>query len=305
MAILTGMARIPAVFNKIKLLRERYYKASVGKDALISLISEAEIAEQVYNSNAIENSTLTLEETEKILLQIDLDRFITEREIFETKNLARVVSYIDKKSKEQELTLDVILSLHNILISNIRDDIAGRFRRDNEHVRVGSHIAPAPKEILERLGKMLTEYNSVSHENIIKRIARLHLAFEYVHPFVDGNGRIGRVINNYLLIREGFVPINIKFIDRKMYYEAFKEFDKNGQTKIMEEIVGTALTNSYHKRLAYLEGMEIITLAEYGKRNKISHSNLINKANRQTIEAFLEKGVWKIGLAYEKIKTKV
>ena len=89
--------------------------------------------------------------------------------------------------------------------------------------------------------------------------------------------------------------MNIKFIDRKMYYEAFKEFSEKNTTKIMEEIVGKALTNSYHKRLAYLESAHIVTLAEYAKKYKISHSNLINKANRQTIEAFLEKGVWKIG----------
>jgi len=120
------MAKTPAVFNKINSLRERYYKASTGKEALIKLVNEAEIAEQVYNSNAIENSTLTLEETEKILLQIDLDRFISEREIFEAKNLARVVAYIEKRAKEQELTLDVMLSLHKMLISNIHDDIAGR-----------------------------------------------------------------------------------------------------------------------------------------------------------------------------------
>lgn len=99
------MAKILNVFNKINSLRERYYKAAIGKDALIKLIAETEVAEQVYNSNAIENSTLSLEETEKILLQIDLDRFITEREIFETKNLARVVSYIDKRAKEQEISL--------------------------------------------------------------------------------------------------------------------------------------------------------------------------------------------------------
>ncbi|MDP2946436.1 MAG: hypothetical protein Q8N61_03250 [bacterium] len=66
-------------------------------------------------------------------------------------------------------------------------------------------------------------------------------------------------------------------------------------TAIMEEIVGRALTNSYHKRLAYLEGKKIITLADYAKNNKLSHSNLINKAIRQTIEAFLEKNIWKIG----------
>ena len=77
------MPKILNVFKSVDALRARYYKASIGKDALIKLIAEAEVAEQVYNSNAIENSTLTLEETEKILLQIDLDRFITEREIFE------------------------------------------------------------------------------------------------------------------------------------------------------------------------------------------------------------------------------
>ena len=290
------MSKILNVFNKINSLRERYYKASIGKDALIKLITEAEVAEQVYNSNAIENSTLTLEETEKILLQIDLDRFITEREIFETKNLARVVTYIDKRAKEQELTLPIILSLHEMLISNIRDDVAGRFRKDNEFVRVGSHIAPNPKEVVDRLEKKLAEYNASSNENIIKRVAKLHLTFEYTHPFCDGNGRIGRVINNYLLIREGFVPINIKFIDRKMYYEAFKELDEKKETAVMEKMVGKALTNSYHKRLAYLEGKKIITLVDYAKNNKLSHSNLINKANRQTIEAFLEKNIWKIGI---------
>jgi len=290
------MSKISNTYNRINLLRERYYKISTGKDSLINLISEAEVAEQVYNSNAIENSTLSLEETEKILLQIDLDRYITEREIFEAKNLARVVSYIENKAKEQELELSVILSLHKMLISNIRDDIAGRFRGLNEYVRVGSHIAPAPEEVVERLEKMLAEYHATNHKNIIERIARLHLTFEYTHPFMDGNGRIGRVINNYLLIREGFVPINIKFIDRIKYYDAFNEFDLKGETTIMEEIVGKAITNSYHKRLAYLEGKKIITLRDYAKINKISHSNLINKANRQTIEAFLEKGVWKIGV---------
>ena len=161
---------------------------------------------------------------------------------------------------------------------------------------MGSHIAPNPKEVKDRLLKALSEYQAMSHESIVKRIAKLHLAFEHTHPFVDGNGRIGRVINNYQLIREGYVPINIKFIDRSKYYEAFKEFDAKGSTAVMDEIVAKALTNSYHKRLAYLEGKKIITLVEYAKANKLSHSNLINKATRQTIEAFLEKGVWKIGV---------
>ncbi len=290
------MAKVLNIYSKIQSLRERYYKTAVNKESLLKLLSETEVSEQVYNSNAIENSTLTLEETEKILLQINLDRYISERELFEAKNLARVVSYINARAKEQELNLEMILFLHKMLLSNIRDEVAGRFREKGEWVRVADHVAPDPALVVEKLQAMLVQYNSRPDENIIKRIALLHLAFEHIHPFVDGNGRIGRVLNNYLLIREGFVPINIKVIDRALYYDAFKEFDGKGKTGIMEEIVGKAITNSYHKRLAYLEEKEIVALAEYAKRQKISHSNLINKAQRQTIEAFLEKGVWKIGI---------
>jgi len=287
---------IEEMISKINELRARYYLRYLGKEALVSMINEAEVAEQVYNSNAIENSTLTLEETEKILMQIELDRFISEREMFETRNLARVVSYIEKKAKEQELNLDVMLTLHEMLMANIRDGVAGRFRKEKEYVRVGSHIAPKPSEVVPRLNKMLAIYQGSVEEGIVKRIARLHLTFEYIHPFVDGNGRIGRVITNYLLIREGYVPINIKFIERKKYYDAFAEFDRSGKIKIMEGLVEKALMNSYHKRLAYLESKKIIGLNEYAKINKFSYSNMLNKAHRQTIEAFWEKGVWKIGM---------
>ncbi len=79
------MPKVLHVFNTISRLRERQYTASVGKQSLIKLLSEAEVAEQVYNSNAIENSTLTLEETEKLLLPINLDRYIPEREILKQK----------------------------------------------------------------------------------------------------------------------------------------------------------------------------------------------------------------------------
>jgi Fic family protein len=284
------------IYNQIKPLRERYLKAARDKEALIQLIAETEISEQVYNSNAIENSTITLEETEKILLKIDLDRYISERELFETKNLARVVEYIQKTATEKVLNVDIILFLHKVLLSNIRDDIAGRFRENNEWVKVGNYIAIDPLLVANAIQDMLIDYDTNFDWHIIKKIAKLHLTFEHIHPFVDGNGRIGRVLNNYYLIREGFVPINIKYIDRQEYYQAFREYDLLSKTTIMEEIVGKALTNSYHKRLAYLEGKKIVTLADYAKIKRQSHANLLNKAKRQTIEAFFEKGKWKIGI---------
>ena len=290
------MANTFQVFRRIQDLQARTLKAGLGKESLLRLIYESEVTEQVYNSNAIENSTLSLEETDKILNRIDLDRFINERELFEAKNLARVVEYIAQKAGQEALTLDMMLLLHKMLISNIRDDIAGRFRKSDEWIRVGNHIATDPSLVVEQLENMMIAYQTGSQESIITRIARFHLSFEHIHPFVDGNGRIGRVLNNYLLVREGHVPINIKFIDRSEYYDAFAAFDKKSDLSLMEQIVGKALTSSYHKRLAYLEGKQILSLADYAKSSKQSHSNLLNKAKRQTIEAFWERGVWKIGV---------
>ena len=291
------MARIPQTFTQIQSLRERYYQALPGKESLVKVLSEAEVPEQVYNSNAIENSTLSLEETEKILLEIDLERFVSAREIHEAKNLARVTGYIEEKATSTELNVDLMLLLHKMLIGNIDESIAGRLRQDGEFVRVGSYIAPSPNEIKNLLTELLTNYRADKTTHIITRLARFHLEFEHIHPFCDGNGRIGRVLNNYILLREGYVPINITFADRARYYDAFRAYDKSGETTIMEEIVGRALAESYHKRLAYLEGKRIISLSEYAKQKLTSHSNLLNKATRQTIEAFQEKGVWKIGVA--------
>lgn len=285
------------MIQRIAEYRERYYKALAGRESLAIVITEAEVPEHVYNSNAIENSTLTLEETEKILNQVALDRYISEREIFQARNLARVVGYISGKASEKELDSEMIKLLHRMLMANIDDTIAGRFRQSGEYVRVGSHIASPPEQLEELIQSMLYEYMALfGSVHIIKRLARLHLTFENIHPFNDGNGRIGRVIVNYILLREGYVPVNIKFVDRSRYYEAFREFDREAKTAIMEEILFKALTNSYHKRLAYLEGKKIMTLGEYARKMNLSHSNLLNKANRQTIEAFLEKGIWKIGI---------
>lgn len=290
------MSRTPKFYENIKALRARYFELLPGKESLVQLLNEAEIPEHVYNSNAIENSTLSLEETEKILLKIDLARFVSEREIYEAKNLALVMDYIEKKSKTCELNEELMLVLHKMLLGNINADIAGRFRKMDEWVRVGAYIAANPTEVPTLLTTMLHEYKIDPTESIVKRIARFHLTFEHIHPFCDGNGRIGRVLNNFLLLKEDYVPINIAFTNRAEYYQAFKEFDANGDTLTMEYIVGYAISNSYHKRLAYMEGKKNVPLSVYAKQVKQSLSNLLNKAHRQTIPAFQEKGVWKIGV---------
>ena len=120
------MATTQPIIDRIQALKREYDTLRQGKVSLLSMIDEVEIPESVYNSNAIENSTLTLEETERILLEQMLSRNVSVREVFEAKNLARVIEYKRTKVKDSELDNDLILRLHQMLIGGIDDAIAGR-----------------------------------------------------------------------------------------------------------------------------------------------------------------------------------
>lgn len=281
--------------SRMEQLKKIYDRLCSGKESLLRMIDEAELSESVYNSNAIENSTLTLAETEKILLEMEVSRDVSLREVFEAKNLARVIEYIRIKSQAAEVSKELILLLHTMLLGAINDKIAGRFRGPNEYVRVGSFIAAAPEHIVQRIEQMLVAYTSNLETYFVEKITRFHLEFETIHPFMDGNGRIGRVLINYQLLRLGFPQVIIRDKEKQMYYKSFTQYRDDRKVNIMETILAHALMESLHKRIAYLKSQEIMPLADYARKEQKSLTALLNQAKRQTLPAFREKGVWKIG----------
>lgn len=289
------MATSKTIKNRIQFLKREYDSLKKGKESLLRIIDEAEIPENVYNSNAIENSTLTLKETEKILLEQEVSREVSVREIFEAKNLARVIEYKRNNSQRLELAKENILLLHKMLIGGINDSIAGRLRKKGEYVRVGLHIAPPPENIKKMLESIILEYSSNLESYFLDKIAKFHLDFETIHPFCDGNGRIGRVIANLQLLALGFPRIIIRNKEKNVYYEAFREYREKKDAKIMEKILSLSLMESLHKRITYLKGENIIALSEFIKNNSLSAPAVTNLAKKQTIPAFRERNKWKIG----------
>ncbi|MDA1316526.1 MAG: Fic family protein [bacterium] len=282
--------------KKISELFSQYLLKRRGRESLLQMVDEVELAERVYNSNAIENSTLTLPETEKILLLQDIGRHTSLREVFEAKSLSQVYEYVSNIASKRPLTTDLILLMHKILLTNISNDIAGRFRTGGEMVRVGNRIGLPSEFIIDRISEALDQYESDIEIPIIHRVAKFHAQFESIHPFIDGNGRIGRVINNYLLIKAGFPPIMLRNKEKNHYYRALRLYDDSQHLESMNAIIEMAVLESLHKRLAYLDGREIIPVSAYAKKNNRSIHTLLNAAKRQTIPAFREKGIWKIGV---------
>lgn len=286
--------------DRINSLSEEYRKLAIKHKEAIKELTISELPEMVYNSNAIENSTLTLEDTEDILIhnQIRTDHEV--REIYEAKNLASAIEYL-MDNPEKEISVELILKLHKTLLTNIRDEIAGRFRSGKEWVRVGIHIGANPEFVNGFMYELVEKYNSDTDKHFLDKITYFHAEFENIHPFGDGNGRIGRLLTNEQLDLLGLPPIIIpnksKFNE---YYPALNEYTKTGKVDKLTRLFASLLIEALYRRITKLTAKKIIPVSDWAKNNNINLQSATNKAIRGTIPAFRVRGHWMINRDYLK-----
>ncbi|MFH1294514.1 MAG: Fic family protein [Candidatus Aenigmatarchaeota archaeon] len=190
-----------------------------------------------YNTNAIEGSTLSLLDT-KFLLE---DRIApdgkTIREINEAQNHKDAFDYMI--SYEGSLTKSFVLKLHKLLMHSILWKQAGTFR--DVHVKLAGvdKILPPPSDIASKF-KDLTLWHARNQNRYhpIVSTAYFHYAFESIHPFRDGNGRVGRLIINHMLKKSGFPMIDIKYRDRRTYYGALQSGDDGNLRPLVKMFIG-------------------------------------------------------------------
>ena len=185
--------------------------------------------EFVYNTNAIEGSTVREEEVPGIL---EKQKPVNADEM-ETKGVANAVEYM-KKTKEK-LSLQTVLKLHKVCFESSKS-FAGKFRDVDVVIRdyLGNVIhAGVPKEKLYEYLNDLMRWYQINKRKFkpLTLAAIMHNQFEHIHPFQDGNGRVGRLLLNCILVKNKYPPINITLEDRQEYYRTLQEYSKNGNLK--------------------------------------------------------------------------
>jgi len=291
--------------NKIDALFETYRAIADEKKEALREVALAEIPESVYNSNAIENSTLTLEDTEDILIRNEIRKDHDIREIYEAKNLADIMTILldDVQRGKDILNSKGILTLHKKLLTGIDDSIAGRFRSGKEWVRIGTHIGANPDFVNELIFELIVKYNEDNDVYFLDKIAYFHAEFETIHPFVDGNGRIGRIIINGQLMQLGYPPIIIPNKGKhKDYYSLFDEYINKGKFDGFTKFFALLLMESLHKRLTILQSKRIVSVSEWAKSKGLNVRSALNMAKKQTIPAFRLRGKWMIDSAFDALR---
>ena len=214
-------------------------------------LNEEFLIEYTYNSNAIEGNTLTLRETDMVLRGVTVDKKPL-REHLEIIGHKEAFDYVKELvSKNTKLSEKIIKDIHYLVLADKRED-RGVYRQVPVKIVGAVHETVEPHLIQTEMEKLIREYNK-SNEEFITRLARFHIEFETIHPFIDGNGRTGRLLVNLELMKKGYPPIDIKYTDRAKYYEAFDKYHLNNDVLPMADLFSNYLNESLDRYLEILK----------------------------------------------------
>lgn len=239
------------LFAQIDILKAEVDKRRPLTQGELQRLREEFLIEYTYNSNAIEGNTLTLQETALVLEGITIDKK-------PLKDHLEAVGHRDAFVYVQELVKNhipfsesIIKQIHTLVLMDRPED-RGVYRRIPVRIMGAYHVPPDPVLVPEQMGNLVAEFEANKKMHPIERAALFHLKFEGIHPFVDGNGRTGRLILNLMLMQAGYPPINVKYSDRKRYYEAFDDYYRDNHTAAMLHIFSSNIHSELKKYGLYL-----------------------------------------------------
>lgn len=234
---------------KVDQLKEQLSHRRPLSPAEVDALREMFIVEHTYNSNAIEGNTLTLQETGLVLQGITIDRKPL-KDHLEVVGYKEAFEYVEQLAKEQKPLTDYeIRAIHSLVLADRKED-RGQWRRVPVRIAGAATTPVQPYQIEPMVSALLADMNTVYRKlHIVEQVALFHLRFESIHPFIDGNGRTGRLLMNLQLIQAGYPPINVKFADRRRYYEAFDSYATTSSPEAMVTLIAEYLVGRLHNML--------------------------------------------------------
>lgn len=210
-------------FDYLSALRDRinqYRPLTAGE---LDYLNESFIIEYTHDSTAIEGNTLTLDETAIVLREGVTVGGKSVKEYMEVVGHRDAVLFVEGVVRNQEpLTEQLIKQLHTLVLADKPED-RGEYRRVPVEIKGSPVQLPYPDAVPAHMADLISVNNKAMQDlHPIERAAIFHLRFEHIHPFIDGNGRTGRLLLNLELMKNGFLPINIKYQDRQRYFDALR-----------------------------------------------------------------------------------
>lgn len=220
--------------------------------------------ELTYSSNAIEGNTLSRMETAEVL-EKGVSATISGKPLkdqIEAINHAKALEFIKdlatKRKSHQFIAEEDILGIHRLILSGIIDDWAGRYRQTQVYIRGTNLDLPKPNEVPILMRKFIEWLADQQELHPVKVATDAHFKFESIHPFIDGNGRVGRLLMNLILIINGYPMAIIRNEERAQYLQSLNVAQTKDDLGLLEGLVESAVERSLDAYIAAAEGRAVL-----------------------------------------------
>lgn len=245
---------------------------------LVKNLDEWYRVELTYTSNAIEGNTLTRQETALVTEKGISVEGKSIKELLEAINHSQALDFIKilQSKKRQDITEQDILKIHQIILQHIDDDNASRYRTVAVRIAGANVILPNTKKVPELMDELINWLKSSNLDHPVKIAADTHLKLVSIHPFVDGNGRVARLLMDLLLLQAGYPAALIRKEDRRVYINAIEKAQLTGDLSDYYQVIYEALDRSLDIYLDSVKPKEgnLLKIGELARKTRETTSTL-------------------------------
>ena len=231
----------------------------------------------IYNSNVIEGNTFTLKETDIILQYGVTVKGKSLKEHEEVKGQEYAINFLKEIIKRNEiLSLRLIREFHSLVLN---DDIEnrGKFKQSNNEILGAGFEITSYYLVEEKLTELIEKYNSNKVDNLVTKVSHFHADFEKIHPFIDGNGRTGRLLLNLELMKNGYPITVIRNEEREEYYTALETAQAKADYSLLAYFIEKSIENTFWIYYKYFDENTKIKFEEYLKNKGINPKKIYQK----------------------------
>lgn len=217
-----------------------------------------------FHSGKIENEEITYHDTREIFENGKVVNYTgSPRTLFEQQNQKLCYEFLKEKIVEKEpLSIKLVKEIHEVLTGGTYDEARyvsneerpGEFKK-HDYVTGLHEVGSAVEDVEKDMTELIAEVNEYNGRDVLKAAAYLHARFEYIHPFADGNGRVGRTLVNYYLMIRNHPPLIVYDEDKRMYYGCLQKYDETEELKPLYEFFKYETEKTWEKALALANGM--------------------------------------------------
>jgi len=260
------------------------------KDAVKRIIEDIRLR-HTYHSDAIEGNTLTLQETKLVLEEGVTIGGKPLKDHIEARNDAEAFDLmIELVNSKKKISQEIIQKIHEFVMKGILKT-PGQYRTENVRITGAKIRPPSYLKIVELMDNYIQSIEKLKLQTI-KKAAFIHHDIVRIHPFIDGNGRVARILTNFYLLKNGYCPIVIQKEDRKKYYNTLNKADK-GDLSDFATFIARAVNESLQYYLSsFIDEERLLTLLELSKKSDYSQEYLSLRARQGKIDAVKIENIW-------------